>query len=275
MDDQGLKKNRKNYQRFAEETYAKIKFHRGYALTDESKRTLSTLAAAIFTRRKMEGRPPDAEPSPQAEFIAVITALANAGVNVLQSRPTDPKPLPQVWRNPLNNEPLKAPRGIAERSLLQKLDPDLLQMFDQLEKEPYQTVHAMREAEAKRAAMAAISYDENAHEANPFRRNDQTAMAELHKRDPLLGSFCQQEARPVELNLFGAKRDLTARGKLFRDPAAATIELAEKIDSQWRLDDRRQAAEQKTEAERRLAELSLADAPQPSRLVQRARIGAE
>jgi hypothetical protein len=171
---------------------------------------------------------------------------------------------------------LPPPKGVGERSLLQKLDPDLLQWFDRLEKELYKAVAEMRQAEAQREAMSAIEYDESTHLANPFCRNDESAKAELFKRDPMLAQFCKAESEPVRLDLFGAQKDLTVRGRLTKDPAAATVvELAEKIEAQWRMEDKAQAAEAKTAAEKKLAELSASEPPEPLRLAQRARIGAE
>jgi hypothetical protein len=189
---------------------------------------------------------------------------------------TDTKPLPALWVNPLTGQPLPPPKGVAERSLLQKTDPELLRLFDALENEPYQVVQQMRSDEAKREAMAAIEYDANTHEANPFRRGDQTEIANLFKHDPTLAQFCQAEAKDVELNLFGSTRDLTARGRLLKDPAAsAIVELAEKIHEQWRMEDKAAAAQAKAAAEATLKQLAAQDAPQPERMAKRARLGAE
>jgi hypothetical protein len=216
------------------------------------------------------------EPSAHKEFFGIVEALSKAGCNILQARPNESPALPALWVNPLTNQPLPPPKGMSERSLLQQRDPSLLRLFDALEKEPYQTVAKMREDEARREAMAKLSYDENTHLANPFCRNDETAKAELFKRDPMLAQFCQAEAKPVSLDLFGAQRDLTVRGKLTKDPAAATIvELAEKIDQQWRMEDKAAAATAKEAAERKLAELSASETPAPPRLTARARIGME
>jgi hypothetical protein len=266
---------RKSAQDFALKAYLEMKNHRAYALTPQAKVLLGALARAMFVKRQAEGRS-DKEPSPWKEFFTVIEALSKAGCNVLQQRPSDQQPLPALWTNPLTGQPLPPPKGIDERSLLQQRDPELLRLSDALEKEPYQTVAKMREDEAKREAMKAIEYNDLTHEANPFRRGDQTDMANLLKHDPTLAQFCQQEARDVELNLFGSTRDLTARGKLLRDPAAgAIVELAEKIHEQWRMEDKAQAAEAKAAAERKLAELSAGEPPKPPRLAQRTRVGAE
>jgi hypothetical protein len=92
----------------------------------------------------------------------------------------------------------------------------------------------------------------------------------------MLAQFCKAESEPVRLDLFGAQKDLTVRGRLTKDPAAATVvELAEKIEAQWRMEDKAQAAEAITAAERKLRELTANDTPEPARLASRARIGAE
>jgi hypothetical protein len=269
---------RKAAEAFAMKAYQQMPHHRAYALPPQAKVLLGSLARAMFVKRQakgrtdMDGKPPSAH----KEFFGIVEALAKAGANILQARPNDPKPLPALWLSPLTGQPLGAPKGIGERSLLQKLDPDLLRLFDALEKEPYKVVQQMRSDEAKRTAMAAIEYGEGEHAVNPFRTNDQTQMANLFKHDPLLAQFCQAEAKDVELNLFGAQRDLTARGKLLKDPAAGPIvELAEKIHEQWRMEDKAVAAEEKAVAERKLAELTASETPQPARLASRARIGAE
>jgi hypothetical protein len=268
--------NRANLTKIVREVLNKMPTARTYALTQDAERTLTALLASVFERRKMQNRPATDEPVAQKEFMELVTTLARSGCNILQARPTDPKPLPALWTNPLTGKALGAPKGIAERSLLQKLDPELLRLFDQLEKSPYQTVAEMREDEARRQAMSAIKYDGTAHEANPFRRGEQSEMAALFKRDPMLAQFCQQEARPVELNLFGAQRDLTMRGRLTKDlSASAVVELAEKIHEQWRMEDKAAAADAKEAAEAKLAELSASETPQPPRIAQRAKVGAE
>jgi hypothetical protein len=276
LNNQPNENRRANLTKIVREVLNKMPTARTYALGTDAERTLTALLAAVFERRQIQGRAATDEPVAQKEFMEFLTVLAGSGCNILQARPTDPKPLPAVWTNPLTGQPLPPPKGIAERSLLQKLDPELLRLFDELEKSPYQTVSEMREGEAKRQAMAAIKYDGNTHEANPFRRGEQTEMAALFKRDPLLASFCEQEARPVELNLFGAQRDLTVRGKLFKDPSAsAIVELAEKIHEQWRMEDKAAAAEAKTAAEAQLKALAAQDEVEPPRLAARARVGAE
>ena len=269
---------RKAAEAFAIKAYQQMKNHRAYALTPPDKILLGVLARAMFVRRQAEGRTDMDGKSPSAhkEFFGIVEALSKAGCNILQNRPTDPTPLPALWTNPLSGQPLPPPKGMSERSLLQKLDPELLRLFDALEKEPYRVVQQMREDEAKREAMTKIEYNESTHLANPFRRGDQTQMATLFKHDPMLAQFCQAEAKDVELNLFGAQRDLTMRSKLFKDPATATIvELAEKIHEQWRMEDKAAAATEKEAAERKLAELSAGDVPQPKRMAERARIGVE
>jgi len=136
---------RANLTRIVREVLSKMPTARTYALGTDAERTLTALLAAVFERRKIQGRAATDEPIAQKEFIEFITALHRAGINILQARPTDPKPLPALWTNPLTGQSLGAPKGLAERSLLQQRDPDLLQWFDRLEKSPYQTVAEYRE----------------------------------------------------------------------------------------------------------------------------------
>jgi hypothetical protein len=269
---------RESAQAFAIKAYEQMPHHRMYALNQPAKVALGVLARAMFVRRQAEGRSDmdGKPPSAHKEFFALVEALAKAGCNILQARPNESPAIPALWINPLTNRPLPAPKTPDERALLAKRDAELLRLFDALEKEPYRVVQQMREDEAKREAMTKIESNENTHLANPFCRNDESAKAELFKRDPMLAQFCQQEARPVELNLFGAQRDLTVRGKLTKDPAAATIvELAEKIHQQWRMEDKAAAADARAAAEAKLAELSASETPQPPRIAARAKVGIE
>lgn len=53
------------------------------------------------------------------------------------------------------------------------------------------------------------------------------------------------------------------------------VELAEEIDSQWRMEDKAAAADAKAAAEAQLQALSAQDEVQPARIAARARVGAE
>jgi hypothetical protein len=114
--------------------------------------------------------------------------------------------------------------------VLAKAEPDLLDWYDRMEKAPYKTMADHLAAEAFRNALASIPYDEHYHKMNVFLGNDETAKNLAMKKDPELAKFYQQEARPVELPLFGKNRNLTIAGRLTRDPVSNSIvTIAEKV----------------------------------------------
>jgi hypothetical protein len=65
----------------------------------------------------------DAKPTTWQEFFGVIEKLAAAGVNVLQSRPGDPKPPSRPWTDPVTSEVLPNPwktKDLKAQTLLQQ-----------------------------------------------------------------------------------------------------------------------------------------------------------
>jgi hypothetical protein len=61
---------------------------------------------------------------------------------------------------------------------------------------------------------------------------------------------------PVEIPLFGAKRNLTIEGKLFKEPqTAAVLKVAREIQRQWFDQDRAAATEARKAAEEQIARL--------------------
>ena len=243
---------------FALKVYADTKFNRSYALTPESTMMLSALAAAMAQHRKAEGRDKD-DLYAEKPFQWLINYLSQAGCNVLQQRPTDPKPLPKPWLDPITNAPLPPPKGPDERGILQRTDPDLLDWYDKLEKSPYKAVADHLEQEAFRKGLAGIPYGLSEHEHNPFRGKDETAKNLLAKRDPELAKFYQEEAKPVSIPLFGRDRDLTIGGRLTKDPVSnAVVQIAEQIHKTWVNDDRATAQAQRAAAEATLRKLEAA-----------------
>jgi hypothetical protein len=242
---------------FAVRAYDKVKGARPYALTPEAKNTLAVLARAMFERRTAEGRDQaDAKPTPWEEFSEIIKKLSQAGVNVLQNRPGDAKPVPEVWRNPLSYEPLPPPKTLDEKAILAKHDPELLRWFEEMGKHPYKTVAAHKEAEAQRQSRQAIHYDGKVHQTNVFRGDNLTAKSEFQKRDPDLARFFEEESHPVELPLFGPNRNETVIGKLARDaPTAGLVQVAERIGREWQAADREAALKQRAVAEETLKRL--------------------
>src|SRR5262249_39712731 len=96
----------------------KLEYNRLYAMTPDAEAVLTALARAVWEQRYAEGRHPTDEPSATDEMVEVIKKLAAVGCNILQSRPNDKKPLPQLWTNPITGQPLSPPKGPDERSLL-------------------------------------------------------------------------------------------------------------------------------------------------------------
>jgi hypothetical protein len=257
MDSQTTKQ-RLAAQTFALEAYNKTKNHRAYALTNEARNALGILARAMFIRRAQEGRDqPDAKPTPWQEFSSIIERLGQAGVNLLQNRPGDAKPLPKLWLHPLSGEPLAAPKGPDERATLQRHDPELLRWFEEMRKHPYKTVAAHNAAEAQRQSLSSIQYGAAEHERNPFRGTNETAKGEFVKRDPELAAFYQAEARPVAIEIFGKNKNQTVVGKLAKDPSTAgVVQLAERIYGQWQAADKADALAARAKAEEELRRLA-------------------
>jgi hypothetical protein len=251
-------KERLSSQTFGEDAYRQlpktIGYNRSYALTPDSKNALAVLAAAMSQIRIAQGRnKPDSVPSPWVEFHSIIRRLRDAGCNVVQARPGDALPLPTLWKNPITGEPLPAPTTPDEKAILAKLDPELLRWFESMGKAPYRTVAAYNEAEAQRESLSSIHYGEAEHKLNPWLGDNLTAQGDFEKRDPDLAKFYREEAKPVEIAIFGKNRDQTVIGQLAKNPSmAALVQLAARIHEQWLAEDRLSA-----EAARKAAEATL------------------
>jgi len=241
---------RQNLTRVALEALAKAKHPRAYALTNEAKNALAVLAAAIYERRNAQGRSFDDEPSAHQEMTALVEKLATAGVNILQTRPGDPKPLPKPWTDPVTGQPLPPPTDLAGKTFLRKYDPALADHYDAMAKDPYGYVQSLREREAQRQALASIAYGKDEHAVNPFRGTDMRAQNNLIKSSPELVEFYKAEAADVDIPIFGARRNLTIEGRLAKDPATgALVKIAQRIHEQWRAEEKVAAQEQREKAE--------------------------
>jgi hypothetical protein len=76
------------------------------------------------------------------------------------------------------------------------------------------------------------------------------------KRDPLLAEFYQQEAKDVEIPIFGKNKNLTVFGKLAKDASVAgMVQLAERIHDQWQAADKATALAARGKAEEELRRL--------------------
>jgi hypothetical protein len=249
---------RRTAKEFALRVYADTKFNRSYALIPESTAMLSALAAAMAQQRKADGKDKD-ELYAEGPYQWLLNELSKAGCNILQKRPTDKKPLPKPWVNPVTGQPLPPPKGPDERGILQRTDPDLLDWYDKLEKSPYKTISDHLEREAFRNALSGIPYGPSEHARNPFLGKDQTAIGHLAKRDPELAKFYEEEAKPVEIPLFGKNKSLSIAGRLTKDPLSnAVVTIAETIHQTWMADDKATAQAQRTAAEETLKKLEAA-----------------
>jgi hypothetical protein len=111
----------------------------------------------------------------------------------------------------------------------------------------------LQDEETERRSLSSIPYDADIHKLNPFLGKNATAQAVFARRAPDLATFYREEAKPVQIPVFGAKRNLTVEGKLYRDPeTAAIVKVAQQIGRNWLDEDRAAAIEQ-----RKLAEAAL------------------
>jgi hypothetical protein len=247
---------------YALERYKQNLRQRSYNLPDEPKQVLAAIAKAVLTRRSLG----EIDSAAGDELLErMYKRLDEAGVNIFQQRPGDAPKVPELWRDRVTNQALPSPFDLpdSERlkamNVLSKHDPELLAHFQAMKADPYGHIAHLREEEAERAALSKIAYGAKEHVTNPFVGDNQTAQAELMKRDKRLAEFYQREAVPVAINIFRGKsqnlthRSLAAKG----DPEiAATLALAEKIHSQWRAEDKAEAERQAAEAQARLEALA-------------------
>ncbi len=243
---------RQNQTNLAREIYEHLPRNRSYALTPEAESALGVLCAAY-----VEAGASLATNDDKKRFGELLQQLDDSLPGLFQQRPGDPKPLPKLWKNPLTGAPLPPPKTPDERATLAKHDPELLMLLDELEKRPYAVTQRLREAEAQRQALVSIPYGEKEHAANVFRGNNQTKQAEFLRRDPLLAKFHQQEARDVDIPIFGKNRNMTVENRLAKNPAIfAMVRIAQRIHEEWRTEDQLAAQEQRAKAEAELKRLA-------------------
>jgi hypothetical protein len=235
--------------------------HRHYALDEDAKNVLTAIASAVFSKRAADGRTDSEKPNAREEFAQVIQALADAGCNLLQSRPSDPEALPKPWVDEVTGAQLpnpfaKATADLTAQAILMKRDPALAQHLKAMADDPYGTLAKLQDEEAERQALASIPYDDKIHQLNPFLGDNLRAQDEFVKRDRELAKFYKEEARPVEIPLFGKNRNLTLEGRLYRDPhAASVLKVGAALSRQWLESDRQAAGEQRAKAEAEIARL--------------------
>ena len=247
--------DRTNHLKLALASYGTLKHPRIYALTDEAKDTLAVLAAALAHRRVAEGRIGGDETSKREEMARLITRLNDAGANLLQNRPGDAPPMPKPWTDPVTGAPLPNPfdknaPDLKAQTILTQRDPALAAHFKAMAKDAYGTIAKMQDDEAQRKSLLAIPYGESEHAVNPFLGTNETAKTDFVKRDPDLAKFYFEEAKPVEIPIFGKNRNLTIEGRLAKDPSTtAVLKVAQRIHEQWNAEDKAALTQQRAEAE--------------------------
>lgn len=112
-------KHRRTARDFAERVYAGIRFNRIYALTGDAKVMLAALACSMAERHCMNSHKDD-DLYAEKPFAWLINQLSLAGCNILQNRPTDKKPLPELWTNAITGQQLSPPASPDKRFILAK-----------------------------------------------------------------------------------------------------------------------------------------------------------
>jgi hypothetical protein len=262
MDDNQLVGQRQGAIKLALRALEKTRHPRTYALDEQSKIALGALMRAVLERREQQGRHPTDDPTVETEMIGVIEKLNAAGVNILQKRPSDPKPTPKPWTDPVTGEPLPNPwvtKDLGAQSILEQRDPALAAHYKAMREDAYGHIAQLQDDDAARHALASIVYDENTDKLNPFRGANQTARGDFMKRDPILARFYEAEAKRVEIPLFGKSKNMTIEARLVKDPAVGGIAIAaQQIHANWVAADKVLAQQQRAQAEAALKRLDAA-----------------
>ena len=248
----------KAYLEHAQRAFAKVTNSRPYAVSDSQ---LAPLVAAIWNRQKARNIKFNTE-NFDKEFIETIEALHKHGVKgLVQARPTESKPPPKRWVDPISGDPLPPPATPTEKAFLRTHDPALADYFAAMEEKPYQHVHALREAESKTEQSRSFTYGAEQHETNPFRTGNLTDHSNFAKQHPELVPFYKGEAEHVVLpwSESGAKNLTTTSLLLTKAPKIhALVKDAALVQSQWKAQERLEAKKEIETATQKLKALETA-----------------
>src|SRR5439155_5545951 len=112
-------------------------------------------------------------------------------------------PLPKPWIDPVTGQAIPPPSDLTGKMLLRKYDPALADHYAAMERDPYRHIQSLRDREAQRQALSAISYGKDEHAVNPFRGTNMKAQNNLIKSmTPDLVEFYKAEAKDIEIPLF-------------------------------------------------------------------------
>lgn len=244
--------------------YSKIKGNRSYALNPAAELALGAIACAWNeARAKTHGS------FTESELVKFFESLCPLVPELLQRRPNDPEPIPQIPIDPVTNERAVNPfltGDLESMGVCEEKFPALAKHLKRVAKSKGFTFkHAaeLEDAENNRAAAQAITYTERDHAANPYRQPNRTAQGIFEKSNPPeVVEFYRREAQPVKLPWARSPKNLTELGRLTREaPEIGALALsAGQIDSAWREEQFAQAKAQEADAiaSRRAAEALLA-----------------
>jgi hypothetical protein len=256
--------------------YAKLERARPYAQTRDSQRFLVWLWMAC------ERLAPD-EPDKLFEW-SLEKFADEAGVNVL--RPKSPNELqpPAMWKDlwgrDLPNPFDKASPDLQAQTLLAQRAPELAKWLKAFAESPYSALCAWQDEQAAILKKKKLSYDADMHQANVFANANasETDKAAFIKNAPAeVAERCRWEAREIEFPGAGKNFNLTAQSRISTIPRLSAIwDSMISQEREYVMAEKASLRQQREQAEARLKALEAASGtPQPERLVQRARVGAE
>jgi hypothetical protein len=147
-------------------------------------------------------------------------------INVLQPLPEKEPKVPPLWKDPWGGDmenPFKTGDIKAQTLILQR-DPELGKWLQKYAKDPYGAQVELEDEKARVRRLRAFTYNDDTHAGNIFARKG-TTETEKHRfiRDHAeLVPILQREAAPVRFP-FGANFNLTAQGKMLKDPQLASL----------------------------------------------------
>jgi hypothetical protein len=252
--------------------YAKLERARPYAQTRDSQRFLVWLWMAC------EKVAPD---NPAELFQSSLEQFADkAGVNVLQPAPPNELKPPEMWKdlwgNPLPNP--FATKDLKGQTLLTQRDPQLAEWLKAFAESPYAAATSWADKQAAVLKQKALTYDADTHKMNIYVNGaNETDKAQFVKNaPPEVAERCKWEAKPVTFPQ-AKDFDLTQQSKIASVPRLSALWNAmTEQEREYVTAEKAALQQQQSEAAARLKALEAASGiPQPQRIAQRVRLGAE
>ena len=196
------------HRKAAREALLALKFNRAYALDDTAETSLAS-AYRVLWQAFSDGL---MEKIGNNEFVARVSVFESSLIQKWKKDATAPPPaLPKPWVDPVTNLPLPnpfvagvdthfklLPLDLDSQTVLTALDPKLAEHFKAMAKTPYRHVASLREAAAKRAAIASVEYNAGIHKTSPYVANDDQAISDfIVSHDQATIEVFQRERLPV------------------------------------------------------------------------------